>query len=171
MTKQAVKFTRRHLGHDDEWWARVQRRLKGIQVVDLATCDQEGPHVRPITTVEVGGELYVLTGTADAKVAQLRHDPRYEAHLPWSRGKRTGYVRFRGRVEFVEDREVVRAVADASGFLDCYFTGLDDPNLTVLRLGIEAAEVTPPGKMEWIHLTKDDRARPNSRASRGRRKK
>jgi general stress protein 26 len=119
----------------------------------------------------VGGELYVLTGTSDAKVRQLRHDPRYEAHLPWKRGKHTGYVRFRGRVEFVKNREVVRAVADAAGFLECYWTGLDDPNLTVLRLGIEAAEVTPPGKQEWIHLTREDRARPGSMASRGRRPK
>jgi len=166
VTEQTVKFTRRHLGDDDVWWARVQRRLKGIHIVDLATCDQEGPHVRPITTVEVGGEVYVLTGTSDAKVAQLGRDPRYEAHLPWERGKDTGYVRFRGRVEFVRDREVVRAVADAAGFLDRYWTGLDDPNLTVLRLGIEAAEVTPPGRPEWIHLTRAARERPRGRAPR-----
>jgi len=169
MAKQTVKFTRRHLGDDGRQWARVRRLLRGIQVVDLATCDQDGPHVRPITTVEAGGALYALTGTSDAKVRQLRHDPRYEAHLPWKRGKHTGYVRFRGRVELVKDREEIEAAADAAGFLESYWTGIDDPNLTVLRLGIEAAEVMPPGKAEWIHLAIEGKQRSARRAPKGRR--
>ena len=90
MAEQTVKFTRRHLGDDGREWARVRRLLRGIRIVDLATSDEDGPHVRPITTVGAGGALYALTGTTDAKVRQLRHDPRYEAHLPWKRGKHTG---------------------------------------------------------------------------------
>lgn len=156
--KKAKQFTRRFLGNDAKEWARVERRLRGARVVDLATCDDEGPHVRPVTLVEAGRAHYVLTGTSDAKVRQLRYDPRYEAHLAWRRGEDIGYIRFRGRAEAVEDRDEKRAAADASGFVESYWDGLDDPELTVLRLGIEAAEVMPPGGHEWTHLSRGGEA-------------
>ena len=71
----------------------------------------------------------------------------------------------------MKDREEIEKVADAAGFLECYWTGLDDPNLTIMRLGIEAAEVMPPGKAEWIHLISEQKANPARRAPRGRRPK
>ncbi len=167
--RKVTRFKRRFLGDDAKEWARLARMLKGVRVVDLATCDDEGPHVRPVTMVEAGGVHYVLTGTSDAKVRQLRHDTRYEAHLPWKRGKDTGYIRFRGRVMLIEDRAEKRAAADAAGFLEHYWEGFDDPNLTVIRLGIEAAELMPPGKAEWTHLTRGGKGVPGGKASRRRR--
>ncbi len=157
MASKTVKFTRRDMGNDREQWGRVLELMKGVQIVHLATADDEGAHVRPVTTVEHGGDLHILTGMEDAKVAQLRRDPRFELAWEWKRGKRTGYIRLRGRATHLRPRALRAAVAKAAGFVDQYWTGLDDPLLAIIRLDVTAAEMLPPGSCEYVLLRRPAR--------------
>ena len=142
------------LGNDEEVWAWAMDKVKLHETLALATHDKGGPRVRPITAVPHDGEVYVLTGTRDAKVGQLAHDPRFEFYVLVKEGESTGYVRFQGTARHVEDAGLRKEVCDASGFADQYFEGSDDPNLALLHLDISAAEVMRPGMRSYEMLTR-----------------
>jgi general stress protein 26 len=166
MASKTVQFTRRDAGNDAAEWERVLKMMEGTQVVHLATAGEEGPRVRPVTTVDHDGALYVLTGARDAKVAQLRRDPRFEIAREWERGGRVGYVRLRGRATFVRARAEREAVASAAGFAGRYWTGVDDPLMAVVRLDVTAAETLPPGSREYVLLGRPARPRHTSATGR-----
>jgi general stress protein 26 len=142
------------LGNDEEVWAWALDKVRMHSILALATHDEGGPRVRPITAVPHDGEVYVLTGTGDAKMAQLAHDPRFEFYVTVKDGESTGYVRFQGTARQVEDLDRRREVCDVSGFADQYFDGPEDPNLALLHLDITAAEVMRPGMKGYEMLTR-----------------
>jgi general stress protein 26 len=154
MSSDEGGWRRSELGNDEEGWGWALGKLEGMNVIALATGGKEGPHVRPVTSVSHGGAHYVLTSTGDAKVHQLREDPRFECYVLLEEGKNTGYVRFRGTVGFVEDPTLRSAVGDTAGFVESYWAGPDDPDMTVLHLDITSAEVMKPGKKEWEMLSR-----------------
>jgi general stress protein 26 len=142
------------LGNDEEAWEWAIDKVQMHATLALATHDEGGPRVRPVTAVPHGGEVYVLTGTKDAKVAQLAHDPRFEFYVLVKEGDSTGYVRFQGTARPVEDASLRRELCDASGFADEYFDGPGDPNLALLHMDISAAEVMRPGMKGYEMLTR-----------------
>ena len=147
-------WVRKELGNDEEAWRWAMSRIAGNTMIALATQSEDGPRVRPVPAVPFGDQVYVLTSTDDSKIAQLREDPRFEFYVLVKEEKGTGYVRFSGRVDVVEDQDLRRQVSDGSGFIDVYWKGSDDPSMTVLRMGIEAAEVVRPGVTGWEMLTR-----------------
>ncbi len=52
----------------------VEEVMKGETTVFLATLDGDHPRVRPVTTIENNGELFVLTGSEDAKFHQIQQN-------------------------------------------------------------------------------------------------
>lgn len=152
--EKAASWPRKDLGNDPDVWTWAMEKLEGNVTVHLATSDESGPHVRPVTAVMHGGEVYVLTGTKDAKSEHLSRDPRYEILRLVEEGERVGYVRYRGRVVTEDDPDLRRTLCDVSGFAEYYFKGPDDPNLTVLRLGIEKAEIIRPGENAYELLSR-----------------
>ncbi len=154
MSTEEGEWRRLERGNDPEGWEWVLGRLVGTKVVAFATGGEGGPRVRPLTIITHGGGHYVLTSTGDAKVRQLRQDPRFECYVLLEEGENTGYVRFRGTAGFVEDPDLRRGVGQTSGFIEAYWKGPEDPDLTVLCLDIRDAEVMRPGKKEWELLSR-----------------
>ena len=107
-----------------------------------------------MTVVLHEGSVYVLTSTGDAKVRHLEADPRFEFFVLVKEGDSTGYVRCSGRSSKVVDPDLRRLVGDASGFLEDHWEGPDDPDLTVLLMDIDAAEIVRPGVKGWEMLTR-----------------
>jgi uncharacterized pyridoxamine 5'-phosphate oxidase family protein len=147
-------WVRRELGNDEETWRWALSHLKKNTMIALATQGADGPRVRPVTVVPFGDQVDVLTSTGDSKIEQLEADPRFEFYVLVKEEAGTGYVRFSGRVEMVREPGLRREVGDEAGFVDSYWKGPDDPNLTVLRMGIGAAEVVRPGVTGWEMLTR-----------------
>jgi uncharacterized pyridoxamine 5'-phosphate oxidase family protein len=148
------KWERLDLGNDRSRWAWALGRIGPKTTVPFATFGEDGPRVRPLTVVPFGGGAYVLTFSEDAKVGQLQGDPRFEFYILAKEGEGTGYVRFRGEVEFVEDLAVRRDVYKASGFGEKYWDDPADPTFVLLRLDIRGAEILPPGEYRYELLSR-----------------
>jgi len=138
-------WPRKDLGRDPKAWRWALGQLARTTVVPLATMGEDGPRVRPVTVLMHEDTPYVLTGARDAKMLNLRADPRFEFYVMVEEGESSGYVRFMGRVMIVEDLDLRKEVGDASGYAWDYFNGPDDPNYALLEMSIRRAEVMRPG--------------------------
>lgn len=150
----ASTWPREELGDDPKAWEWALANVSMHKVIPLATYGEEGPRVRPVTTVPHKGRIYVLTGTLDAKVQDLGGEPRFEFYVLVKEGERTGYVRFRGTARTQDDADLKREVGQASGFMDDYWDGPGDPNYTLLWLDVTAAEIMRPGTKGYELLSR-----------------
>ena len=64
--------------------------LMNRPIIYLATAKGNQPRVRPVTLIVDQGDLFVLTGTKDAKVAEIRKNSKVEVIIPVRHGESTG---------------------------------------------------------------------------------
>jgi len=121
--------------------------LSGETTVYLATLDGDQPRVRPVTLVEHHGDLFVLTGTKDAKVAQIRKHKKVEIVAPVRHEKGTGYVRFTALVTVEKDLEQRAKVAKAASFFSEFWDSPEHPGYALLRIQPVKIEYLKPGDL------------------------
>ena len=63
------------------------------QYVFLATTDGTQPRVRPVTLLYIQNRLFVATGTKDAKVKQIKQNPKTEFCLLIEKEEKKGTIR------------------------------------------------------------------------------
>jgi general stress protein 26 len=126
---------------------KVEDLLRGENTVFLATAEDDQPRARPVTLVENGGELYVLTGSADAKVAQIKRNERVEVVRLIRFEDGGGYVRFSGLAKIVTDQATRSRLADATSFFTNYFKSPNDPAFTLVHIIPKKIEYMKPGQM------------------------
>ncbi len=125
----------------------VEDLLRGENNVFLATTEDDQPRVRPVTLVENDGELYVLTGTADAKVSQIRKNEKVEVLRFIRFEDRGGYVRFSALAKIIDDEKTRSRIANATSFFSKYFKAAADPNFALLQIIPKKIEYMKPGRM------------------------
>ena len=125
----------------------VEDLLKGENNIFLATAEEDHPRVRPVTLVENSGDLYVLTGTADAKVAQIKRNEKVEVVRLIRFEEGGGYVRFSAVAKIIDDQKTRTRIANATSFFANYFKSSDDPKFTLLRIIPKKIEYMKPGQM------------------------
>ena len=125
----------------------VEELLRGENNIFLATAENAQPRVRPVTLVENNGELFVLTGTNDAKISQIRQNEKVEVVRQIRLDEGTGYVRFSATAKIIEDKAIRKRLAKATSFFDNYFKSADDPKFTLLHLIPKKIEYLRPGQM------------------------
>lgn len=125
----------------------VEDLLRGENNVFFATAEGDQPRVRPVTLVENSGKLYILTGTADAKVSQVSKNEKVEIVRLIRFEEGGGYVRFSAVAKIVEDATIRSHLADATSFFSNYFKAADDPKFTLLHLIPKKIEYMKPGQM------------------------
>ncbi len=113
----------------------------------MATAEGNQPRVRPVTLVENTGELFVLTGLKDAKVAQIKKNEKVEVVRLFRFEEGGGYVRFSARAEIVNDSKIRERLAKATSFFSTYFKSADDPKFVLLHLAPVKIEYMKPGQM------------------------
>jgi general stress protein 26 len=113
----------------------------------MATAEGNQPRVRPVTLVENTGELYVLTGIKDAKVAQIKKNEKVEVVRLIRFEEGGGYVRFSARAKIIDDSKIRKRLAKATSFFSSYFKSADDPNFVLLHLAPVKIEYMKPGQM------------------------
>ena len=122
--------------------------LAGYSSVMLATVDANGPHVRPVTVIEYDNAYWIETGTASAKTAQIRDNPKIELCLIFTEGENSGYVRLSGRAEIVTDAAIRERISSHTEFFKDYWSRPEDPSFTLLHIIPAALEYMRPGEME-----------------------
>ncbi len=125
----------------------VEDLLRGENSIFLATLEADQPRVRPVTLVENNGQLFVLTGTADAKVSQVRKNEKVEVVRLIRFEEGGGYVRFSAVAKIIDDQKIRTRVAKATSFFNKYFQSADDPKFTLLHLHPKKIEYMKPGQM------------------------
>ncbi|MHA2313854.1 MAG: pyridoxamine 5'-phosphate oxidase family protein [Candidatus Hermodarchaeia archaeon] len=125
----------------------VEELLRGENSIFLATAEDDQPRVRPVTLVENAGELFVLTGSKDAKVAQIKKNEKVEVVRLIRREDGGGYVRFSARAKIVVDPKIRERLAKATSFFSTYFKSADDPKFVLMNLVPVKIEYMKPGQM------------------------
>jgi uncharacterized pyridoxamine 5'-phosphate oxidase family protein len=122
--------------------------LKEIQVVYLATVEGDRPRLRPVTMGYYEDKFWILTGTKDAKTAQIRSNPNIELLHDLVNDKGRGYIRFIGTATVMEqDMETKNRIATKFPFFKEFWETPEDPNCTLIATDIERLEYMRPGQM------------------------
>jgi len=124
--------------------AEIRMHLKGFQHIFLATEEKDQPRVRPVTLVNFDERFWVLTGTNNAKVKQIRKNPRIEFCLLLEEGGHRGYIRAVGFAKIIKDRETKAKVAQNCDFFNEHWKSPDDPSYTLLELKPNEIEYLRP---------------------------
>ncbi len=130
--------------------ARLAELIKEIRITMLTTIEPDG-HVRsrPMATVlrdGFDGTLWFFTSQSSQKIVEVQEDPR--VNLSYCEPLKNHYVSISGSCELVRDQECVKQYWDPF-FSGLFPAGLDDPDLALLKVTIEAAEYwdAPSGTM------------------------
>jgi len=122
----------------------VWKYFKDFEDIYLTTCEGGQPRIRPVTLVHLDERFWVLTGTDNAKVRQIRKNPKVEFCLPIQKKDRRGYVRAAGLAKITQDRALKSKVAKHCDFFREYWKGPNDPNYTLLEILIHEIEYVRP---------------------------
>ena len=128
----------------------VWSHFDAMQSVFLATCSREKPKVRPVTMIKFKDELWVSTGTKDAKTEQIKDNNSIEFSILIGKGKYKGSIRAAGKAKIVKDIKTKKSLAENIPFFKQFWKDASDPDFTLLRLDIKSIEYMRPGEMK-IH--------------------
>lgn len=119
---------------------KLGKLIKGIRVAMLTTAEDDGTlHSRPMATqhIDFDGDLWFFTLNHTAKVFEVKR--HRQVNLSYSDPENQRYVAVSGRASVVRDREKARELWNP--LHRAWFPkGLDDPELTLLKVAAEKAE-------------------------------
>jgi general stress protein 26 len=124
--------------HDDADLRKLGELIDGIEVAMLTTQAADGSLVsRPLQTLKLTaeGELVFFTAADSAKVDQLTDD--LDVNLAYANQDDRCYVSVRGRARINRDQALIEELWSPAQ--NVFFSGKDDPNLTVLRVRVRDA--------------------------------
>jgi len=115
--------------------------IEGIGVGMMTTAQEDGIlRSRPMATLHHGdfdGDLWFFTEASLPKVGEVEHEP--QVNISYAEPKEQQYVSVSGTTRVVRDRPTLEKFWNPllkAGFPK----GLDDPDLTLLRVRVEQAE-------------------------------
>ena len=132
------------MAKDKDLKFEVWANFKDSQYVFLATEQNGQPRVRPVTLVFSDQRFWVLTGTNNAKIQQIRKNPKMEFCLLLEKGEKIGYIRAAGSAKIISDRETKAKVARNCEFFSEFWKSPDDPNYALLELRLNEIEYLNP---------------------------
>jgi len=117
---------------------KLRDMLKDIRFTMLTTVTSEGPHARPMTTLdtEPDGSLWFFASNDSRLVAEIGTNP--VVGLTYADNGSADFVSVTGRAREVDDPAKAKELWNPA--LKAWFTeGLDDPKLALLEVTIESA--------------------------------
>ena len=119
---------------------KAAKIVEEAQVITLASIEENG-YPRPVAVMklkDLGGALYVSTGTSSAKTAHFRANPKAGVSIVCGNDS----IVYTGKIEIVKDKEIKQSL-----WCDWMFPhfpgGVDDPEYCVLKF-------TPESYTYWI---------------------
>ncbi|MEO5968568.1 MAG: pyridoxamine 5'-phosphate oxidase family protein [Bdellovibrionia bacterium] len=136
----------------DENIKRLGKLIKDIKVAMLTSVDEKGRmHSRPMATqqIDFDGNLWFFTGENSQKVAELQR--LQQVQISYAEPKDQRYLSVTGTAELVHDRKMAERLWNV--FYKAWFPeGLDDPNLTLIKVNVEMAEYWESLSSPAVHL-------------------
>lgn len=119
---------------------KLNELIKDIETAMLVTADTDGTlRSRPMGTqqIESDGDLWFFTGKNSSKTHAIEHDQH--VNISYSSPKDNRYVSVSGRAEIIEDKKKIEELWNP--MLKAWFPeGIDDPNITLIKVNVEQAE-------------------------------
>ncbi|HYG98266.1 MAG TPA: pyridoxamine 5'-phosphate oxidase family protein [Terriglobales bacterium] len=138
--------------HSAEAIKKLNHLIKDIKFAMLTTAQPDGQlRSRPMATQETDqdGNLWFFTGASSPKVSEIRE--HQEVNISYASPEEQRYVSVSGAAEVVRDMQKMRDLWNP--VYRAYFPkGLDDPDLTLLKVRISEAEYwdSPSSRMVQI---------------------
>jgi general stress protein 26 len=139
--------------HDKSDVKLLGDKIKGIPVAMMTTVEQDNMlHSRPMVTqdMDFDGDLWFLTYENAQKVSQVA--AHHQVNLSYVKESSNLYISVSGIAELVHDHKKVKELWKP--MLKVWFpNGEDDPNIALLKVHVESAEVwdVPSGKMGKLY--------------------
>ena len=130
--------------NENEIWQLFKQK----QVIYFASIEEQKPRVRPVTMLCVDDRFWVLTGTSDRKVTQLKANPYMELCLPLEEDGYHGYLRIEGTANIVTDSKTKREIAEKCEYFKDFWKDTNDPGYTLLELEFQEIGYMKPGMHE-----------------------
>jgi len=137
---------------NDELIQEVWKNFSEEPHIFLATMEGGQPRVRPVTLVYLQDKLFITTGSNDAKVKQIKENPKTEFCLLLEKDERKGTIRVECEARIVEDKGVKADVYNNISFAKEFWGSPEDPNFTLIGLQPIAFEYMKPGTVEAVKI-------------------
>lgn len=122
--------------------------IRDIKFAMFTTLDLDGSlHSRPMATqqIEFDGDLWFFSGRASSKIRSIEKDQH--VNVAFSSPNDNRYVSVSGRASIVTDRAKMEELWNPM-YKMWFQDGLEDPDLTLVRVRVESAEYwDSPSKM------------------------
>ena len=137
---------------NDELIQEVWKSFSGEPHIFLATVEGDQPRVRPVTLVHLQNRLFVTTGSNDAKVKQIKQNPKTEFCLLLEKDERQGTIRAECEARIVENKDIKADVYNNISFAKEFWKSPEDPNYTLIWLQPNAFEYMKPGSVQAVKI-------------------
>ncbi|MCW4055841.1 MAG: pyridoxamine 5'-phosphate oxidase family protein, partial [Candidatus Bathyarchaeota archaeon] len=104
------------------------------QNIFLATADGNQPRLRPVTLIRLKNRLFVATGAGDAKVKQIRQNPKTEFCLLVEKEGRKGTIRAECEAELVHDSTLKADAYNKIPFMKEFWSSPEDSGYALIEL-------------------------------------
>ena len=112
----------------------VWRNFGEQQHVFLATIEADQPRVRPVTLIHLLDKLFVATSSNDAKVKQIKQNPKTEFCLLLERGEQKGTIRAECIAKIVADKKTKAHLYEKIPFMKEFWKNPEDPGYALINL-------------------------------------
>ena len=136
---------------DDEL-IQVWTSFSGEPHIFLATVEGDQPRVRPVTLIHLQNKLFVTTGSNDAKVKQIKQNPKTEFCLMLEKEERKGTIRAECEARIVENKDIKAEVYNNISFAKEFWKSPEDPNYTLIWLQPNVFEYMKPGSVQAVEI-------------------
>ena len=126
--------------------SEIFSQFEQTQAIHLSTFDGKYPRVRPVTLIYHEEEFFIATGSADAKVAQLKGHSEIEFCYSLKDGDNAGYIRGAGPTEFVQDIGTKQKIFEIIPFIKQFFKTPEDEGFCLIKVDLKEVEYMKPGE-------------------------
>jgi uncharacterized pyridoxamine 5'-phosphate oxidase family protein len=137
---------------NDELIQEIWKSFSGEPHIFLATVEGDQPRVRPVTLMHLQNKLFVTTGSNDAKVKQIKRNPKIEFCLMLEREERKGTIRAECEARIVENKDIKADVYNNISFAKEFWKSPEDLSYTLIRLQPNAFEYMKPGSIQTVRI-------------------
>jgi general stress protein 26 len=136
----------------EEAIAKLSKLIDGIGYAMITTMDSEGHlRARPMATQKTpfDGSLWFFTGASTEKAAEIAIEPR--VNVSYSDPGDNRYVSISGRAQLVRDSARIKELWNPV-YKVWFPKGLDDPELSLIRVDMEKAEYWDSPSSTMVHM-------------------